>query len=205
MSDRLTDEQLGKIVAEASRLSQQNELDTEQVKQVLTELNLSPDLLDDAMVQLQRREALAVQQRRIRWISIGVAIAVIGSIAWLGISRWRYQTLLDQVGAVRDRITLSQDDGGQVQRVDRQNNPELYYRVTLSDAPVNRHLSLSCQWETPDGVVVRENRYQTRRISTPVWDTYCRYQIGSASPEGTWSVEMFLGDRSISNAQFEVQ
>ena len=61
MSDRLTDEQLGKIVAEASRLSQQNELDTEQVKQVLTELNLSPDLLDDAMVQLQRREALAVQ------------------------------------------------------------------------------------------------------------------------------------------------
>ena len=205
MSDRLTDEQLGKLVAEASRLSQRDDLDTEQVNQVLADLNLSPDLLDDAKVQLQRREALAVQQRRIRWMSIGVAVAVIGSITWVGLNRWQYQTLVNQVGVVQDRVTLFKDDGGRVQQVNRHDNPELYYRVTLSDAPVNRHLSLSCQWETPDGDVIRENRYQTRRINTPVWNTYCRYQIGSESPEGTWTVEMFLGDRAISDARFEVQ
>ncbi|XHX77516.1 MAG: hypothetical protein RBJ76_24265 [Stenomitos frigidus ULC029] len=42
----------------------------------MRELNLSPALLDEAMIQLQRKEALVVQQRRQRWI-IGGAIAVI--------------------------------------------------------------------------------------------------------------------------------
>lgn len=208
MGDRLTDEQLTKLVAEATRLSERDELDREQIEQVLVDLDLSPDLLDDALTQMKRREALGVQskrRRRWRWLGVAGALVVGGAIA-LSISNQRqYHQALTQVGTVQERVTLSQDARGQVRLVNRQDNPDVVYRVTLSDAPVDHRLSLSCQWTTPEGQVVRENRYQTRRITTPVWDTHCHYQLGSASPDGTWTVEMFLGDRSISRSTFEVQ
>jgi hypothetical protein len=205
MSDRLTDEQLIKVVAEATRLSQQDEFNTEQVKEVLAELNLSPELLDDALAQLKRREALATRRRRMAWLSLGGAIALLGGLAIIGVTRWHYQQLVDQVEVVQDRLTLAQDDGGTVQRVNRQRNPELYYRVTLSDAPVNRTLSLSCEWTAPTGEVIRENRYKTQRITTSTWDTRCRHSIGPASPQGDWTVEMFVGDRPLSRNTFEVE
>jgi transcriptional regulator of met regulon len=68
MNNRLTQAQLSQIVAEVERLSQRrdDELEPEQVKQILQELSLPPELFDEALVQLRRREALAVQQRRNR-------------------------------------------------------------------------------------------------------------------------------------------
>jgi len=76
MNTRLTQEQLGELVAEVERLSdrRQAELDRQQVEEILQELNLPTDLLDEALVQLRRREALDVQQRRHRWILGGVAV-----------------------------------------------------------------------------------------------------------------------------------
>lgn len=208
MGDRLTDEQLAKVVAEATRLSGRDDLDREQIEQVLVDLDLSPDVLDDALVQMKRREALVVQEkrrRRWRWLGVSTTLVVGGAIALSVSNQHQYQQSLTQVEVVQERVTLSQDAGGQIQLVNRQNNPDVVYRVTLSDAPVDHKLSLSCQWTTPDGRVVRENRYQTRRITTPVWETHCHYQLGSASPDGMWTVEMFLGDRSISRSTFEVQ
>jgi len=62
MNTKLTDEQLGELVAEVERLSdrRQGELDRKQVEDILQELNLPTDLLDEALVQLRRREALEV-------------------------------------------------------------------------------------------------------------------------------------------------
>lgn len=205
MNDRLTPEQLSKVIAEVTRLSDRQEMDREQVKQVLEELNLSPELLDEAMIQLQRREALAVQERQTRLIALAVGVAIVAVLGFFAFNRWSWERSLAQLSSVQDRITLSTDDGGSLAQVDRQSNPELVYRVTLANAPVNRRLSLSCQWQAPNGEVLRENRYETERITTTTWDTRCRYQIGAASPTGTWNVQMRLGDRILSDERFEVR
>ncbi len=207
MKQRLTQVQLEQVVAEVQRLSerQQAELDAEQVKGILQELNLSPELLEEAILQLHRREALVEQQRRRRWI-IGSVIGLI-ALLLLGVTLFTQsqQQLLTRVTAERDRITLVQDDGGNLGTVLRQTSGEVVYRVTLSDAPVGQKLSLSCNWMDPNGQIVHQNRYQTKEITTPVWNTICRHTIGSAAPVGTWKVQMLLGDRLLSDATFVVK
>ncbi len=207
MEQRLTQAQLAQVVAEVQQLSQrqQAELDVEQVREILRELNLPPELLEEAIIQLHRREALAAQQRRNRWL-VGIAI---GSIALLllGIMLFsqNQQQTLARVTAQRDRITRVQDDGGNLTTVSRQANGEVFYRVTLKDAPVGQKLSLSCNWIDPNRQIVHQNRYQTKEITTPVWNTFCRHTIGSAAPVGTWTVQSFLGDRLLSDTTFEVK
>ena len=85
MTDRLTQEHLGQVIAEIEQLQQRRdaELEPEQVKQILQELNLPPELLDEALIQLRRRQALKEQQRRNRWITFGVVAALVVAIALL--------------------------------------------------------------------------------------------------------------------------
>jgi len=207
MEERLTQEQLTKLVAEVDRLAQlrQDEVDRQQVEAILRELSLPPELLDDAMIQLQRREALAIQQRRNRWILAGVAAGLIVILAGGGFWFQQNQRLLSRVSAQQERITLVQDGGERLTEFSRQTSPELFYQVTLKDAPVGKSLSLSCDWVDPNGQVVKQNHYQTREINTPVWETHCRYQLEPASPTGTWKVRLFLGDRLLSDTTFVVK
>ncbi|MGK7877052.1 MAG: DUF3859 domain-containing protein [Xenococcaceae cyanobacterium] len=207
MEQRLTQAQLEQVVAEVQQLSQrqQAELDAEQVRDILRELNLPPEFLEEAMLQLRRREALAAQQRRNRWL-LG---SVVGSLALLvlGVTLFsqNQQQTLALVTAQRARLTRAQDDGGNLSTVSRQANGEVFYRVTLSNAPVGQKLSLSCNWIDPSRQIVHQNRYQTKEITTPVWNTFCRHTIGSAAPTGTWTVQAFLGDRLLSDTTFEVK
>ncbi len=61
------------------------------------------------MIQLQRREALAIQQRRNRWIPAGVAAGIIVILAGGGFWFQQNQRLLSRVSAQQERITLVQD------------------------------------------------------------------------------------------------
>jgi len=207
MEQRLTDVQLEKVVAEVQRLSQrqQAELAPEQVREILRELNLPPEFLEEAMVQLDRREALAVQQKRDRWIIGGFVGLIFLSVIGFLVFTQNQQQMTARVTAQRDRVTLNQDNGGNLNTIRRQNGGEIFYRITLSDAPVGQRLSLSCNWIDPSGQIVHQNRYQTKEITTPIWNTFCRHQLGSEMPVGTWKVEAFLGDRRLSDATFEVQ
>ena len=207
MDKRLTDDQVQRLVAEVQRLSDrhQAELDTAEVQDILQQLNLSPEFLDDAMVQLKRQDALGVQQRRRRWLVAGVAgVVALGLASWLWLGS-QQQEQLAQVVAQGDRITLSQDDGGSLSRVVPQTSgSELVYRITLADAPVGEQLALSCSWSDPSGQVVHQNQYRTKTITTAVWPTYCRYTVGPESPKGNWTVAAFVGDRQLSDATFTV-
>jgi sulfur carrier protein ThiS len=205
--ERLTQAQLTKIVGEVERLSQQRqeEIDRTQLEDILRELGLPLELLGDALIQLQRREALAIQQKRRRWIVRSVLAGVVVVVAGVGFLFQQNQQMLARISAQQDRVTLAQEAGGKVTTVSRQTNPELIYQVTLKDAPISKTLDLSCDWVAPNGQVVKQNRYQTREISTSIWETHCRYQLGSASPTGTWQVRMLLGDRRLSDASFEVK
>jgi hypothetical protein len=207
MDKRLTDIQVQRLVAEVQRLSDrhQAELDAAEVQDILQQLDLSPEFLDDALVQLKRQDALVVQQRRRRWLVAGVAgVVALGLASWLWLGS-RQQQQLAQVVAQGDRITLSQDDGGDLSRVVPQvGGSELVYRITLVDAPVGDQLDLSCSWTDPDGQVVHQNQYRTKTITTAVWPTYCRYTVGPESPKGSWTVQAFVGDRQLSDATFTV-
>lgn len=205
MNDRLTQAQLQKLVAEVARLQtrQQDELDAAQVREILQELNLSPDLLPDAMVQLRRREALEVEQRRKRWI-LGGAIAVIvilvtGSIAFLQYQQYT----LSRIDVQSDQLILPTDPGRPITRITRP--AELTYQITLTQAPIGQTINLRCDWLDPSGQVVKQNRYTTQIITTDIWLTRCRYALDVSATSGLWTVKLFQGDRQLSDATFEVQ
>lgn len=205
MEPRLTQTQLAQVIAEIEQLSQQREaeLAPQQVREILRELNLPDEFLDDALVQLRRREVLEQRQRRNRWMAIAttaVAIAVIST----GVLFWQNRQQQNaRIEAGSDQISLSQTGGG-ITQVSRQANPRIYYQVTLENAPVDRQLSLQCDWIDPSGQTVHQGRYATRTIDTPVWNTYCFYDLGAAAP-GTWEVRMSLDERVLSSESFAVQ
>lgn len=203
--ERLTQGQLKKVIAEVTQLSEQRqtEVDAKQVREILQELNLPPELLEESLMQVHRREAIASQQthhRRLIVSIVGLVTLVLTGVLFISQAR---QHNLKQLSAQSDRLTLSQGDS--LTNVSRKQNDELFYRVTLSEAPVGRKLLLSCNWIDPNQQVVHQNSYQTKEITTTVWDTYCRYTPGSDAQTGNWQVEMFLGDRPIDALSFKVQ
>lgn len=207
MNNKLTQDQLAQVVAEVERLSQRREaeLNREEVNQILQELSLPPDLLDDALVQVERRQALEVQQKRNRWIGISIAAVLVGIIAIVTLSSQQKQQAYSRISPYQSRITLAQDNGSNLTGIDRQANPKVYYRVTLQDAPIGEKLSLSCDWIDPNGKIAHQNRYETRQIDKSIWPTFCYYQLGSAAAAGNWKVQMSLGNRILSSASFTVK
>ncbi|MBG1269234.1 DUF3859 domain-containing protein [Nostoc sp. WHI] len=207
MTQRLTQEQLAQIVTEVGGLQVRRdaELDQQQVREILQELNLPPELLGEALIQLNRRQALEVQQRRNRWIASGVVAVVLVAIASTIFFIQQQNSILSRISAQQDRITLVENSGNDLKTISRQTNPEVSYRVKLKDAPVGKKLALSCNWIDPSGQIVKQNSYQTREINTSVWDTQCNYTINPAATVGNWQVQMFLEGRQISDETFEVK
>ncbi|MFM7406185.1 MAG: cell division protein FtsA [Cuspidothrix sp.] len=152
MNQRLTQEQLNQIIVEVQglQLRQEAEFDQKQIHEILQELNLPPELLDEALIQLRRRQALEVQQRRNKMILAGVVAAVILTVGGFFFVNQRQNSLLTNISVQQDKITLA--DNRNLQTIDRQSNPEIFYRVTLKDAPIGQKLSLTCNWIDPRAV-----------------------------------------------------
>lgn len=207
MNNRLSQEELAQVIAEVERLSQSREaeFDREQVKQILQELGLSPDLLDDAWVQIRRKQALEAQQRRRRWIAIGVVVVLVGAIAITTAYIQHRQQVYSRIITYQSRITLAQDNGENLRAIDRQTNPQVYYRVTLNNALVGEKLSLTCDWIDPSDRVAHQNRYSTRKIDKSVWTIYCYYWFNQGAATGNWKVQMSLGNRILRSNSFLVQ
>lgn len=204
--DKITPEQLEKIVAEVERLSKQNDnLDRQDVEDILQTLNLSPDLLDEAMTRVRHQETLQQEKKRKLRIVLGIIFVLMITLTGTILLHRNYQQRLQTITVSQSRLTLSEDNGDNLQVINRENNTEIVYRVTLQNAPLGEQLSLSCQWIDPQGNLSHQNVYQTRKIDKQVWTTYCRHLIGNASLSGTWTVEMFLGDRLLSQHNFQVQ
>lgn len=204
----LDDETLEKLVVEVDRMAKEKEknIDRLEIETILEELNLPPELLDQAMEQVQRREALKKQQKRSFQIGISIAVVLVGIIGVVAFSFYNRQQALSKIGTVIDRITLQQDQGDNLNIIPRENNPLVYYRVTLKNAPTGGRLALECDWIDPRGNIVHQNNYRTSKvIDKPIWQTHCRKQFGSASPLGEWEVKMRLNNgQEISSETFEV-
>ncbi|MDJ0557061.1 MAG: transmembrane domain-containing protein [Microcoleaceae cyanobacterium MO_207.B10] len=208
--ERLTQAQFTQLVGEVERLSRSRdqELNRDQMQEILQELNLPTDLVDEAMMQLRRREALARQQKQNKLITVGVisglAVVIVAGFLWFN----RQQQILNNiyVNSEQSQLTLETNSGRRIITIiDSKQNPEVFYRVTLQDAPVGKKLSLGCNWINPSSEITHQNRYQTRDINQEVWPTYCRYQFNPGLPTGKWQVEMYLGDRLLSQTEFTVK
>lgn len=206
MNNRMSEAELAQVIAEIERLSQRRdvELDREQVQQILQELNLSPELLDEALVQIRRRQALKEETRRNRVRIAGVTIILVGAIATTFLYIQNQQQAIARIQAIQSRITIT-EDGRNFNTINRQASPRVYYYVTLQNAPIGQQLSLSCDWLTPNGQIVHQSRYSTRQIDKKVWSTYCYNHFDQSSAVGNWKVQMSVGDRPISNTPFVVK
>ena len=207
METRLTQTQLAQVVAEIDKLSQQRDLELapDQVREILRELNLPDELLEDAIAQMHRREALEKEQRRNKWIAIASTVVVISAIAIGILFNQNQQQKIAGVAATEDRISLSKKGGDRLSQVNRQINPRVYYQVTLKNAPIGNQLALQCDWINPNGQIVHQNSYKTRTIDTTVWNTNCFYDLGSAAQPGNWEVRMSLDGRAIGSEPFVVK
>ncbi len=207
METRLTQTQLAQVVAEIDKLSNQRELELapDQVREILRELNLPDELLEDAIAQMHRREALEKEQRRNRWIAIASTAVVISTIAIGILFNQNQQQKIAGVASTEDRISLSKKGGDSLSQINRQINPRIYYQVTLKNAPIGSQLALQCDWTNPNGQIIRQSKYTTRTIDTTVWNTNCFYDLGSASPPGNWEVRMSLDGRAIGSEPFVVK
>ncbi|HZS06200.1 MAG TPA: DUF3859 domain-containing protein [Blastocatellia bacterium] len=209
-TERLRNEQVAQVVAEVTRLAQRREdlqldsLERSQVEQILQELNLPPDLIDDALVQLRRKEALARERRRKKWI---IAAATVALLALLTTAFWwtsHRNAIFARITGDQGRITGRVDSGSNMSTVTR-NGEEVNYHVTLRDVPLNERLSLDCKWTSPSGQVFKQNHWETQLTNQTVWPTFCKCQIGAAAEKGTWKVEMSLGGRVLSSTTFQVE
>jgi hypothetical protein len=203
---RLSEKQMADVVAEVSRLSlaRAETLERRQVEDILRDLNLPTDLYDDAIAQLNRRESLAREQRRNRWL---IAAAAAGLLCLLVFGYWWYASRAATFAAItgeRGRITRAADDGASLSTLTR-NGADAVYHVTLRNVPLNQQLNLSCQWVDPNGQVFKINNWQTRATDKSVWVTSCKCQLGAAATAGQWKVKMQLGDRTLSETAFQVE
>ena len=204
MEQRLTTQQLEQIVGEVGRLAhrQQAELDRSQVQEILQELNLPPELLDEAMIQVQRKEALARERKRNTGIAIAGITAVAIMIVGTSLFSQNQTAKFSKITASQDRVTLLQS-GETLTTISK--GSDLVYRVTLNDAPLDQKLNLTCNWLNPQGQITHTNRYDTKNITTAVWNTQCRYQMPASAATGAWKVQILVGDRLLKQAPFEVK
>ena len=207
MDTRLTQTQLAQVVAEVGQRSKQREeeLSSAQVRQILQELSLPDDLLDEAIVQLTRRKALARQQTRNWLIGSAIATTLIVATAAATIFHEQYQQEIAQIAVTQNRITLTKNSQTNIGEIDRQKNAQVFYQVTLKDAPLGDRLRLTCDWVDPSGQVVQQNNYQTQPIDKSVWATYCFRRFDNSSAVGTWQVQMCLEGPSLSRQTFVVK
>ncbi len=53
--------------------------------------------------------------------------------------------------------------------------------------------------------VVHTNWFETKNITTPVWNTQCRYKVPTSAAVGNWKVQILVRDRTIEQASFTVK
>lgn len=207
MKSQLNEKQWNQVVAEVTRLAQEREDEQSRrdiTAQVLQELQLPTDLIDDALQQVQYREALVKQRRQRVWL--GIAGATVLLVLIISFWAWSSSRSASFAGITADngRITRTTDSGESLQSVPADGQDAVFH-VTLREVPLGEKLDLTCNWIDPTGTVFHQSRYETKETDKAVWPTQCRCRVGTAAPKGNWKVEMKLGDRIVAATDFKVE
>lgn len=129
-----------------------------------------------------------------------VAALLVGGV-WLV----RRRPAPDAVTGSASRFTLGSGVTDVPASFERAARPDVTYRVTLASAPVGRTLRLDCAWRDPSGLLVRQNHYETREITTESWETHCHQLFGPEAPAGVWRVALCRGEHVLREDSFELR
>ncbi len=140
-----------------------------------------------------------------RW-KLVIVVAFVFALAGFcnGQSSGSLHTSRSALRAGTARLTFAQDDGHSLAKVRRRQEPELWYRVTLDDAPIGAPQRLRCQWTDPSGHIVRENHYETKSIDHLPWETYARLRLRADAPLGQWHATLYRSAEKLYELSFEV-
>ncbi|MGB6296920.1 MAG: DUF3859 domain-containing protein [Rivularia sp. (in: cyanobacteria)] len=207
MQKRLTQKQVSQIVAEVERLSKrrQSEIELEELQQILNKLNLPDDLLDEAVMQVYRKQAIDKQKKRNSLIIGGVLAVSVSAIAATFFMQQQQQQALEDINFSNSRVGFRPNDSVNLEEIYRKKTPEVFYNVTLEDAPVGKQVELGCNWVNPSREIAHQNSWKTKTINTKLWDTHCRYKFNENVPPGNWMVQMTLDDQVKTSNRFVVK
>jgi len=107
------------------------------------------------------------------------------------------------VVASRGRVTLA-DERGEMPLFDRRESPEIWYRVLIDSAPLQRRLRLAGEWRDPVGRIAHSHSYLTELITHLPWETHVRFRLPADAMCGTWRVRLLTGDGELHAMSFEV-
>lgn len=205
MAEYIDPQQLNQVIAEIQKISSQREgsITIDQAREILRDMNLPDELLEEAILQVKRREAQK-SQTLVNLLVITGALVILGvGIGVPFLFRQGQKAAIAEVTSQASMLTISSKKDQAVQVVSRPN--EVVYRVTLANAPIGQKLPMSCDWFNPQGTVVHQNRYQTKEINKSLWNTQCKYQLTTSDSPGTWRVTMYVKGREVSTTTFTVR
>jgi len=105
--------------------------------------------------------------------------------------------------ASRGRVTLA-DDRGEMPLFDRRESPEIWYRVLLDSAPLQRRLPLVGEWRDPVGRIAHSHSYETAPITHLPWETHVRFRLPADAMPGTWRVRLLADGGELHAMPFDV-
>lgn len=203
---RVAEDDLPDVVEEAAHLADERArtLDRERVAEVLAEVDLPADLVDEAHDRVLAKRAEARDRTRKR-VLLGTLAA--GTLAFgLAVAGWSMSraSLMANISAQTAQVSLGEKGPAPAafRAVDR---PDVYYTVTLANAPTGQTLDVRCDYRDPSGSVARQISYTTKTIKTPVWETHCHYVLPASAPPGAWSVEMTVENKAVRREPFRVE
>lgn len=200
----LTQDQLDRIVAEIDRLQDDAELNDSQIKQVLQQLDLPNELLEAAIAQVNERRLLLQKRQRQKIVFSTLAIMIAGLTTTIAVVYQKQQNRIARIAALQDIVTL-ESSATPVKQFDRTKDPQIFYRVTLKNAPINDQVIVNCRWTDATGQIVHQSRYQTESIRRSPWVVVCSAPLTPQSQTGSWTVKMNVEERSISDQSFVVK
>lgn len=107
------------------------------------------------------------------------------------------------LAASQGRLTLTEKSEERTV-FDRRESPEIWYRVLLDSAPLNRRIHLVGEWLDPAGRVAHRNAYDTKPISHLPWETHVRFRLPADAVPGTWRVRLLADGGELHAVSFEV-
>lgn len=202
MNPKIDPKELPDIVEEAARIEQREELDTEDARDVLRELDLSPKHLEEARAAVATRREEAKERKTRVLTAVGVVLVVAAIAGGLALRSSTHTASMAAMTASHQTLKVGSEP---MTSVSRKAKPELMFEVALSHAPRGEALDLTCSWSGPGGDVRRENHWKTKSVETDTWLTHCRNSFGSADPAGEWSVTMKQDARTLATQTFRVE
>lgn len=205
MEQKLSEKEVVRLVAEVSKMDaeRQQMLDKAQVAQILRDLDLSEDMLDEAMIRLEQSRAEEKRKKSQMQIGmIGVVLAVVSLVTIFGVNM-THNNELAAITASQTRIASQSAPTADVNVVNA-GGGMIEAHVTLQNVPQGQRIPMRAKWIDPTGVVFHENSWQTKPAQGSTWDTHAKCDITGGAAKGNWLVKFFVGDREVASKPFVV-